>query len=901
MSQTQRFSRRALAIALAAGTAFGSVTVTTPSASAIGGYTPDEMMLNTPERDNYTTWGFLGGYVRGVPVKNGKVNGFSTGTGQNALSIFTHEGWSGEGHHGYYSDPIALDSVVVSGGGIFDEYGVSSVPLSMDLKKLIYVIALINNDIVENNGLSQDVKDVFAHVGYKPTNTPNGYIGMFGENYGLNDTHKKSLEYIKTLEDEYGNKELSYATQADIVAGASSSLFTYIFNYGTNIARVGGPHDLKDPFSFTLDQFRDESGVSSIFTDPNSSVIELAFGLTPSGGEAGQKAADTAAFFNALLAISELVPDEAVKNDSVMLRHYVPVGDEVDSITPNEYSMPRLIDFEASNIPPVTTLLPGNETPEPPEPETPKPGIEDAIIKEVRDNKDGTYTLIRNDGTEVDSVIDTSGAVTKITTDGKGNLVVTIDGKDQTVPLDKVKVTESNKGTKNHTVTITTPDGTPVVLDAYDNFVTDVTKDEKTGNYIVTRNDGQTWTIHLKDIRDQITALEKKKSPTRAEFDAAKKEVDALTNKLNDLDKVGGAAAKTLDQLSKDIAGLNDRLGVIDAELDRLNDQDVKEVRDNKDGTYTLIRNNGDEVKGKIDTSGNVTNIASDGKGNLVITINGKDQTVPLDQVKVVEANKGQKNHTVTITTPDGKKVILDAYDNHVTSVKKQANGDYIVTRNDGTSWPIVLKDIRDQIAALEKKKSPTKAEFDALSNKLNTIKTKVDAEFKRVDGRITGVEGDVDALNKDLDILRVRVDSMEARLGDVEDRTDAVTKCLYGAGDVGIGTLIALPLFALTQMNLPGVRDMNNQIQQQLGLYDANLARLWGETGGVAQLGAVLAGAAGVIGAIAHLSKECQPLSNTKAAQETNLGRMSSQKVGADVKANKAKVVKPEADKDRS
>lgn len=415
---------------------------------------------------------------------------------------------------------------------------------------------------------------------------------------------------------------------------------------------------------------------------------------------------------------------------------------------------------------------------------------------------------------------------------------------------------------------------------AEDIHVTDVKKDKK-GDYIVTRSDGKSWTIELKDIRDKLAELDKKDTVSPEDLAKVK---DDLDKKINDLtDKVGPLEdavsdnAGAIKDLRDDLNDLKDRVDGLEDRIDALEDAVIKEVRDNGDGTYTLIRENGDEVKGNIDTSGSVTNIKTDGKGNLVITIDGKDKKVPLDQVKITESNKGTPDHTVTITTPDGKSVTFNVFDNYVVDVKREKDGNYKVVRNDGTEWVINLKDIRDKIAVLEAKDSPTRAEFDKVKQDLADLNLKVENEFKSIDNRFTKVEGDITNLRNDLTNLENRITKIESRLTAVEDQSDALTKCVAGAGAAGIPALLSIPLMTMAQMNIPGVKDLNTQIQKQIGIYNAELAQAWERSGGVLQVGATLAGLAGMIGSIAYIANQCDPMMKTPAGQDTDLGQLSS------------------------
>ena len=162
-----------------------------------------------------------------------------------------------------------------------------------------------------------------------------------------------------------------------------------------------------------------------------------------------------------------------------------------------------------------------------------------------------------------------------------------------------------------------------------DLHVTDVKKD-KDGNYKVTRNDGESWTIDLSDIRDALSKLEKKETVSPEDLKKVQDEIDKINDTIKDLNAKDDALQKEIDKLKKDVEDINDRLDTLKKELDRLDGQDIKEVRDNGDGTYTLIRKDNSEVKGTIDTSGSVTDIKTDGKGNLIVTIDGKDKVVPV-------------------------------------------------------------------------------------------------------------------------------------------------------------------------------------------------------------------------------------------------------------------------------
>lgn len=394
----------------------------------------------------------------------------------------------------------------------------------------------------------------------------------------------------------------------------------------------------------------------------------------------------------------------------------------------------------------------------------------------------------------------------------------------------------------------------PAVEDLHrgkDIYVSDVTKLDN-GNYEVTRNDGEKWIIDLSDLNK------------------AKKDIEGLKSKDE-------ATQKEIDKIKEEIPKLEGSI--------------IKEVVKNGDGTYTLIRVDGTKVPGNIDPrSGSVTDVKTDGKGNLVITIDGKDKTVPLKQVKVTEENEGTPDHTVTITTPDGKSVTFNVFDTYITDIKfNEEKGLYEIYRSDvdggKTVWKTIdLSDLRNRIDALEKKDSPSRDEYNTLVTEvrenrelIEKLKEQVKDQNAADQEKITSILEKITQIEKQLTDMQADLDDIKARLTKVEGRTDDLTKCVAGAGMAGIPALLSIPLMVMTQLNIPGIKDLNTQIQKQIGIYNPELARQWERNGGVLQAGAVLAGLAGMIGGIAYLAKQCDPMMQSDAAKETDLGKLSS------------------------
>ena len=492
-------------------------------------------------------------------------------------------------------------------------------------------------------------------------------------------------------------------------------------------------------------------------------------------------------------------------------------------------------------------------------------GPTDVFVEEVKDNGDNTYTINRNDGKSW--TIDASGSVDNIKPDGKGNLIVTIDGKDQKVPLDKVKVTEANKGTKNHTVTIATPDGKSVSFNAFDNHLVSINQPSK-GKYEFVLKDN----TKLKGI-----------------IDVSGDVVDVKTQPNGDIVLVyrDGKKSKPIDLKHTTVTEANKgkpnhTITITTPEGKKVSfnafDNVVTKIKHDGKGTYTLVRADDTTVEGKLDLSGNIKNVENGPNGSIILTFNDgtKSKPITLSQTTITEKNKGKPGHTVTITSPNGDKVTFNAFDTYVTDIKwNEEKGLYEVYRSDKgngkTLWKTIdLSDLRGRIEALEAKDSPTREEFNAVKRDLNKFKTEVNNNFKEV-------RGDINKLRSDLTALDVRVTNLEARMDKVEGTLDDLGKCLSGVALTSIPAALSIPLLVLSQTNLPGVQQINTDIQKQIGVYDKNLANMWAQHGDIFKIAAVATALAGIAGGIGYAATECQPYAKSDGFNKTTAGQLSS------------------------
>ena len=511
---------------------------------------------------------------------------------------------------------------------------------------------------------------------------------------------------------------------------------------------------------------------------------------------------------------------------------------------------------------------------------------------------DGTVTLHRNDGEDIKFKVPTGS---KVEVNKDGDLVITQpDGKKETVKLKHTKVEEKGEpGKPGHKIIITDEDGNTHEFDGFDTYVESIEK-QKNGDYLVKRNDGTEWTIKLSDIKKDIADLKGKDKGQDKRLDDLENRANGIDEELKNLGdritKNEGAIEdhrKSINDLNQEVGDINNELGDIKDELKRLDGQDIKEVRDNGDGTYTLIRNDDSEVPGKIGDGQDIKELIPNEDGTMtVVHKDGSKSKVDLKQVTITEENAGTPEHTVTITSPNGDSVTFNAFDKYVTNVVKNENGDYDIFRSDidggKTVWKtIVLSDLRDKISNLEDRADKLEKKDQALQDEIDELKDrlgKAEDNIKALQDKTKGLEDSVRKINAHLSTLDLRVSAIDAKLavlegrvGDLEDTNKKWAECYSGIGMAAIPLAIAAPLAGLANMDIPFLNQANTDIQKRLGVYNPDLAKAWGQYGGIMKAVAGLVGLMGAIGAITYAGNQCNPYNQTDDVKDTKLGKLSS------------------------
>ena len=294
----------------------------------------------------------------------------------------------------------------------------------------------------------------------------------------------------------------------------------------------------------------------------------------------------------------------------------------------------------------------------------------------------------------------------------------------------------------------------------------------------------------------------------------------------------------------------------------------------------------------------------------------------------------GETTGTVKVTYPDGSSETVDVrvlvtQDIYVSDIAKQSNGDYKVTRNDGKTWTIDLHSLNDRISKNEKRINDlekgvkankgniakNKDAIDALRKENGELKKQVDGlkksaqdadkrlgelekqakdqgktldtlvkDNKAADDAIKNLTKQVTDLKKQQDVLKTRVSKLESRVTILEttvkglqSNAHAWAQCFSGIGTSAIPVLLALPLGLAAQADVPGIGNVNAEVQKKLGIFNPAAAKWVSENRGIMQMAAGVLGFAGILGAMVHAAQDCGPYVEDDYVKDTELGQLSS------------------------
>ena len=313
----------------------------------------------------------------------------------------------------------------------------------------------------------------------------------------------------------------------------------------------------------------------------------------------------------------------------------------------------------------------------------------------LKDNGDGTFTFNFGEEGAEDITINTKDGVQDVTKQGNTLIFTMADSSTK-----KINVAANITLKQNTNGTATISDGTTTFTVVTANTYIDKVEKNAKGDYVLTRNDGETLTIDLQDLRNDIAVLKAKDSPSRAEHNAVKNSVDALRNQLNEFT---GQSNKSLEELAaqintldtkinigakaftRELAGINTELQDLESRVEYTEHRLIKEVRNNGNGTFTLVTEKDGDIPGVIDASSGVTNIISNPDGTLTLEFAGKQpRTIDLHTVEVTETGKGTPKHTITIKVPGEEPFHFNAFDTHVSRIDTDGKGKYTLTLNNG-------------------------------------------------------------------------------------------------------------------------------------------------------------------------------------------------------------------------
>ena len=112
---------------------------------------------------------------------------------------------------------------------------------------------------------------------------------------------------------------------------------------------------------------------------------------------------------------------------------------------------------------------------------------------------------------------------------------------------------------------------------------------------------------------------------------------------------------------------------------------------------------------------------------------------------------------------------------------------------------------------------------------------------------------------------------------------------------------LMALPLALMSDLNIPGLSELNTQIQRTIGIYNPEAAKWMAENRGLFSAATGVLTAAGVLGMLIHTAKECQPYNKTPGVQD-NMNPIieGSSKIAEKIESGSSKPKDKDKDKDK-
>lgn len=301
-----------------------------------------------------------------------------------------------------------------------------------------------------------------------------------------------------------------------------------------------------------------------------------------------------------------------------------------------------------------------------------------------------------------------------------------------------------------------------ILLGEYERYVTNVEKNDA-GDYVVTSNWGEQWTISLSDIRKLIAdnkaaidVLKKDNDKNKATIEQLKRDTKANADKIKDLE---GRVKKNEDA----IKALQDKDKAHDKAL-----KDLDERVKNNENRISDLEKRVTELR--TDVNQNTKDIAAlEGK---VSKVEKELETERNERIAADSALQGQIDTLVKDVTK--AKETLSDHEKRITDLEKR------VAKNEGD-----ITSIKKQIGDINAEISSIKTD---INNKYNTLNTMVENLDKRVTNnteeinnlktRMTKVEGDIIDINNRIDGINIKIGDIENKLNkEIQDRKDGDNK----------------------------------------------------------------------------------------------------------------------------
>ena len=397
------------------------------------------------------------------------------------------------------------------------------------------------------------------------------------------------------------------------------------------------------------------------------------------------------------------------------------------------------------------------------------------IVSIEHNAKNDTYTLKRADGTMVPGVIDATGIRGAEPNAAGGVTITDAQGKRTVIGNTAYTFREvGQKGQPGYKVVLqeTVPGGIPrdvATFNAYDGYIIKVDQ-HANSDVILTRLDGQKFTISLSEIRGKIDHA-KNTGMTQDELNEIAGELQRVSGEV---DQYAANTNQSFETVHKNIDTLRSDLDKLNMRADKVEQKVLTKIATDpqQPGVYDFTYKDGSTMRVIARGAGRIELVEGSKRGNLLRVTDALGRTQEVDiRDLTVDTVDGNTEH-VRITLPDGSTLEFSTRDDKLVDVKVQENGDYVFVSSTGKRWTMSLTALYKQldelnaqvqrnIEQLRSQGAQQDAAQRALEKALHEQRRQLDTQLALLAALVRTTEHHEDVLTA----MQARLDRMDATL----------------------------------------------------------------------------------------------------------------------------------------